>query len=219
MDKSNFTHNLNIFIHAVAGTIALLLGLMAISTKKGETLHKKAGKAFLLLLVVVILTGLIGVFIFGRNTFLLVITVLSAYQGFSGYRILQTKSNQPKLLDISIAIISLICVTYFLYYFKSIGMIWSPIIIYSTVGTLLFLITYDFARYLIPKSAYGNIWLYEHISKMLGAFTALLAAFTGTVFANYQPYSQILPSMLGFLLQIGFITYYLTKRNSIPQTT
>ncbi|GAA4789680.1 hypothetical protein GCM10023231_17080 [Olivibacter ginsenosidimutans] len=136
---------------------------------------------------------------------------MSGYYGFSGYQILKTKKNKPRLIDISVAIVSLISVSYFLYYFKSIGMYWSPIIVYSTVGALLAVITYDFIRYLIPKKAYQNIWLYEHIFKMIGAFTALLSAFTGTVFNNYQPYSQFLPSVFGTLLQIGFIIFYFRK--------
>ncbi|MCU0239638.1 MAG: hypothetical protein MUC29_09365 [Pyrinomonadaceae bacterium] len=217
MENFSLIHNLNIFIHVLAGIFALLLGFVIFFAKKGGKLHKKLGKSFLYLLFFVIFTGLIGVFVFERNTFLLVITVLSGYQGFSGYRILQTKSNRPQLFDISVAIISLICVAYFLYYFKSIGMIWSPIIIYSTVGTLLFLIIYDFARYLIPKSVYGKFWIYEHIYKMIGTFTALLAAFTGTVFANYQPYSQILPPAFGFLLQIYFIGSYLKNSNNFRE--
>lgn len=182
---------------------------------KGKKLHTKIGNLFLRLLLIVIITGLIGVFVFNRNTFLLIITVLSAYYGFSGYRVLQTKNNKPKLLDISIAIISLIAVFYFLYYFKSIGMYWSPVIIYSTFGALVMIIVYDFLRYLIPKDTYKNIWLYEHIYKMIGAFTALLSAFSGTVFENYQPYSQFLPSVFGTLLQIGFITYYVRKFKKI----
>lgn len=87
-------------------------------------------------------------------------------------------------------------------------MIWSPLIIYSTVGTLLLVISYDFIRYFIPTSRYGGLWFYEHIFKMIGAFTALLSAFSGTVFNNYQPYSQFLPSVFGTVLQIGFIVYY-----------
>lgn len=215
MDKLNILHSLNIIIHISAGTIALLLGLGALLTKKGFQKHKKIGMLFLLFLTIVVLSGLIGVFVFGRNTFLLVITVLSAYQGFSGYRTLQTKSNQPRFLDIIVAIIATITIFYFLYYFKSIGMIWSPVIIYSTVGALLFIVTYDFARYFIPKSKYKNLWLYEHIYKMIGAFTALLAAFAGTVFAKYQPLSQILPSAFGILLQMGFILYYIRNKNRI----
>ncbi len=211
MSEYSFLHNSNIFIHVISGSIALLLGIIALTTKKGGKWHKKSGNYFLTLLIIVVLTGLIGVFIFKRNTFLLIITVLSAYYGFSGYRILQTKSNSPKLIDISFAIVSLISVSYFLYYFKSIGMYWSPIIVYSTVGALLMIISYDFIRYLIPKKTYRNMWLYEHIFKMIGAFTALLSAFSGTIFENYQPYSQFLPSVFGTLLQIGFIVYHVRK--------
>jgi hypothetical protein len=208
-------HSTNIAIHITAGTIALLLGIIAISTRKGKSVHIKTGKWFLLFLCIVIATGLLGVFVFGRNTFLLVITVLAGYNGFSGYRALQNKSNDPKRLDILVALVSLLAVSYFLYYFKSIKMIWSPVIIYSTVGAFLLVIAYDFSRYLIPKSVYGNGWFYEHIYKMIGAFTALLAAFAGTVFHAYQPYSQVLPSVFGVILQIGFITYYYRKNKNL----
>jgi uncharacterized membrane protein YhhN len=213
MDILKFLHSANIAIHITAGSLALLLGVVALSSKKGKQVHTKSGRWFLLFLLFVIVTGLLGVFVFGRNTFLLVITLLSGYYGFSGYRVLQTKSNQPVWPDIAAAIICLLAAAYFLYYFKTIKMIWVPVIIYSTVVTLMSVIAYDFIRYLIPASRYKNLWLYEHIVKMIGAFTALLAAFTGTVFAAYQPYSQILPSAFGIVLQIGFIIYYYRRNN------
>ncbi|MDN5212895.1 hypothetical protein QQ020_12590 [Fulvivirgaceae bacterium BMA12] len=213
MDSLSPLHYTNIVTHVIAGSIALVLGVLALTTRKGGKKHTRVGKLFLFFLTVVILTGLIGVFVFGRNIFLLVITVLSGYFGFSGYRTLQTKSNRPKVIDVSAAVIALITVFYFLYYFKSIGMIWSPIIIYSTVGTLLLVVAYDFIRYLLPEKGYKSLWLYEHIFKMIGAFSALLSAFTGTVFKDYQPYSQFLPSVFGTLLQIGFIVYYYGKGN------
>jgi hypothetical protein len=40
---------------------------------------------------------------------------------------------------------------------------------------------------------------------MISAFSGLLSAFTGTVFPQYQPYSQFLPSVLGSLAAIGFM--------------
>jgi hypothetical protein len=218
MGHPSLLHKTNIIIHILAGSIALILGVIALIARKGGKSHRKSGDLFLLLLILVIGTGLVGVFIFGRNTFLLVITVLSGYFGFSGYRILQTKSNRPRLIDISVALAALLAVSYFLYYFKSIGMIWSPVVIYSTVGTLLLVITYDFLRYLIPSSSYKMLWLYEHIFKMIGAFTALLSAFSGTVFSNYQPYSQFLPSVFGTLLQIAFIIYYYRKNKYDPKS-
>jgi len=207
-------HLVNISVHVAAGSIALILGVVALISKKGGRIHKKAGEIFTLLLSVIILTGLFGVFVFGRNTFLLVITVLSAYYGFSGYRILVTKSNKPQFIDIFVALLSIIAVSYFLYYFRQNGMYWSPVIIYSTVGALLMVILYDFARYFIPSTQYGKLWLYEHIYKMIGAFTALLSAFTGTVFPNYKPYSQFLPSVFGTLMQVAFIVYAYRQHNS-----
>ena len=212
MNIFKILHSTNISIHVFTGTIALVLGTIALVSTKGRPAHIKSGRWFLVLLLIVIATGLTGVFIFGRNTFLLVITVLAGYNGFSGYRVLKSKSNRPKLLDIMVALLSLFSVFYFLYYFKKIGMIWTPVIIYSTVGALLFVIIYDFIRYLIPRSSYHKFWVCEHIYKMVGAFSALLAAFTGTVFSAYQPYSQILPSVFGILLQISFIVYWSTKK-------
>ena len=217
MDTNTALHNANIITHVIAGSIALCLGLIALLSIKGNKLHNKSGHLFLYCLIIVILTGLIGVFMFKRNTFLLVITLLSAYQGFSGYRILKFKNNVPRVWDIFAAILTLIAVSYFIYYFKSIGMMWSPIIIYSTVGYLFFIIAYDFFRYLIPKSRYNNMWLYEHILKMVGAFSAILSAFSGTVFENYQPYSQFLPSTLGMFIAIAFMIYYPKKIKSIRQ--
>jgi uncharacterized membrane protein len=198
-------HKLNIAVHVSAGSLALIIGLIAIVVSKKKRIHRRMGRIFLVLMAIVILTGLIGVFVFGRNTFLLVITVLSGYLAFSGYRAIKAKSNSPKFLDIGICLLALISVSYFLYYFKSIGMIWSPVIIYSTVGYLFMMILYDLVRYFIPTKIYANIWLHEHILKMVSAFTGLLSAFSGTVFPQYQPYSQFIPSILGTLTAICFM--------------
>ncbi|MCA6073762.1 DUF2306 domain-containing protein [Fulvivirga sedimenti] len=202
-------HTLNIYLHVLSGSIALLLGSIALLSKKGGKLHRRAGRLFLKVISVVIVTGLLGVFIFGRNTFLLVITVLSGYVAYSGFRVLKLKNNQVNITDILVGILTLMVLVYFLYYFREIGMIWSPVIIYSTVGALLVVIIYDFCKYLIPQSTYSEkrIWLYEHIYKMTSAFAALLSAFTGTVLDQYQPYSQFLPSVLGILIIIGFMIW------------
>ncbi len=205
METLTVVHKINIAIHIAAGSLALVIGLIAIIVSKGKKPHRLAGRLFLILMSIVIITGLIGVFVFGRNTFLLVITVLSGYLAFSGYRVIKAKSNSPKFIDIGICLLSLISVLYFLYYFKSIGMIWSPVIIYSTVGYLFLIIAYDLGRYFIPTKAYINIWIHEHILKMISAFTGLLSAFSGTVFPQYQPYSQFIPSILGTLVAICFM--------------
>lgn len=213
MDNYTFLHQTNIVVHIIAGSTALLLALFILLLKKGGKTHKKLGRFFLILLVVVIVTGLFGVLIFKVNTFLLVLTLLSGYNGYSGYRNIKLKSNVLKLQDILAAIIALSSGLYFLYYINTIGMIWSPVIIYSTLGFLFLIIVYDLSRYMIPKNRYKNLWFYEHIYKMVAAFTALLSAAVGTLLPNYKPYSQFLPSVIGTFLAIGFIAYYYRKRN------
>jgi len=71
---------------------------------------------------------------------------------------------------------------------------------------------------LIPVEKYNNLWFYEHIYKMVAAFTALLAAAEGTLFPDYTPYSQFLPSVFGTLLAIGFIIYFYKKRKHSKKT-
>jgi uncharacterized membrane protein len=209
-------HIANIVTHVAAGSLALLCGVAALLTPKGGRGHRQAGRIFLYLLAVVVMTGLFGVFIFKRNVFLLVITLLSGYLGYSGFRIVKLKNNRPHLADIAVAIITLMAAIYFLYYLSKIGMMWSPVVIYSTVGYLFLVIAYDMARYLIPVRYYRNGWLYEHIVKMVSAFSGLLSAFSGTVLPQFQPYSQILPSVLGTAIYIGFMIYCYRSRAYSP---
>ena len=204
-------HQFNILLHVAAGMAALALGFIALFARKGGALHVKSGRWFLGFMCVVIVTGLVGVFAYEVNTFLLVITLSSGYQGFTGYRILLTRNNKPYPIDLVAVFITLSACVYFLYYFNSIGMYWSPVIIYSTVGYLLLLITYDLAKYLLPANRYGNIWLKEHIVKMIGAFSALLSAFSGTVLDRYQPYSQFLPSVVCLWVIVYFLVTFPRK--------
>jgi uncharacterized membrane protein len=78
MESLTIIHKINIAVHVAAGSSALIGGLIAIIAGKGKRLHRLAGRIFLMLMSVVIITGLIGVFVFGRNTFLLVISAKSA---------------------------------------------------------------------------------------------------------------------------------------------
>lgn len=211
MDQFTLAHKINIIIHVFAGSTALIVGILILIAKKGRKLHRRLGRIFLVLVAIVIGTGLLGVFAFGRNSFLVVLTLLSAYYAYSGYRISKTKKNVVQLIDVFVALVSVSSGIYFIYFLKSIGMMWSPVTIYATVGALFLIVTYDFLRYLIPAKRYKNIWLYEHIYKMIGAFTALFAAFVGTVFPNYKPYSQVLPSVFGSLLAIGFMVWQYRK--------
>lgn len=197
-------HLSNIVLHVISGTIALILGFLILLKAKGTKLHIQSGYIFICCMVIVVITGAFGVIIFKRNLFLLLITVLAGYNTYSGFRILKEKSNRFYIKDMLVMLGALIITFVFIYYLRSIGFYWNPIVIYSGVGYLLLVVLYDIFRYLIPESRYGNLWRYEHSSKMISALGALLSAFVGTLLPDCKPYSQTLPSLFMTLMMIFF---------------
>ncbi len=198
-------HSANIITHITTGIFALIIGFVILVKKKGTVVHQKLGRWFVYAVVLVISSGTTGVLIFKRNLFLLVITILVGYNTYSGIRNIKTKTNEFSAIDLLIMIIAIFITFYFIYHLNVIGFYWNPIIIYATVGYLFSVIAYDLFRYCIPKSKYGNLWLYEHSCKMISALGGLLSAFVGTVLPDYKPYSQFLPSILMTVVMIGFL--------------
>ncbi len=197
-------HLSNIIVHVISGTLALIVGFLILLKTKGTPLHRKLGYFFMYCMIIVIVTGAFGVIVFKRNLFLLLITVLAAYNTYSGFRILKEKSNRFYMKDLFAMLAALTIALVFIYYLKFIGFYWNPVVIYSGVGYLLLVVSYDIFRYFIPASRYGNLWRYEHSSKMISAMGALLSAFIGTILPDFKPYSQILPSLFMTLVMIFF---------------
>ena len=197
-------HVSNIIIHVISGSIALIVGSIILFRTKGTPLHIKLGYLFTFCMIAVVVTGIFGVIVFKRNLFLLLITVLAGYNTYSGFRILKEKSNRFYIKDLLAMLGALIIALVFMYYLKAIGFYWNPVVIFSGVGYLLLVILYDVFRYFIPASRYGNLWRYEHSSKMISAMGALLSAFVGTLLPDCKPYSQILPSLFMTLVMIFF---------------
>lgn len=215
--KENIFYSINVAIHVMFGTAALIAGIIALRAIKGGRVHKKAGIFFLSFLCLVVLTGLAGIFFFKVNLFLLVITLLSFYQGYSGYRVLQHKEKGPSVMDAVVTVLTVASAIYFLYYISKAGFVWSPVVIYSTLGWLGIITMYDFCRYLIPEKKYQQVWIYEYIIKMIGTYSAILSAFIGTVLpVSFQPFSQVIPSALGSLLIIAFCIAY--RNNTVYNT-
>ncbi|QNK63622.1 hypothetical protein H7F33_03715 [Pedobacter sp. PAMC26386] len=217
-----FTHHLNIIVHVTAGTIALLTGLAAAFINKHSKKHAQFGKNFMWMILIVIITGLIGVFVFKRNNFLLVITLLSGYNCFSGIRAIRLHGQKPQWIDYLLSIIAIVSALYYLYYINSLGLYWSGVIVYSTIGSLFLVTIYDLFKMMLSVDLLKKAVMYEHTYKMLSALSAITSAFCGTVFPQYKPYSQFLPSLIGMTcIIVIFIRLnnnrYLKKRDVIPQ--
>jgi hypothetical protein len=190
-------HHLNILTHIIAGTIALITGLLAFLVSKGSATHIRYGRYFTWMIGIVILTGLIGVFVFKRNNFLLVITLLSGYTCFSGIRAVKLNGQTPGPMDYLASVMVMASAFYYVYYLQAMGLFWSPVITYSTIGALFLICLYDLFKLRMPHNSLKKAVIYEHVYKMISAFSAIASAFSGTVFPQYKPYSQFLPSVIG----------------------
>lgn len=205
-------HRLNILIHVAFGTLALLVGLVPMLTAKGGPAHTRAGRWFLGLAAVVLTTAVLGLAVFNFRPFLTVVVMLSVYQAYSGYRALRTRATGPTLSDGAFSAVFLLGAAAFLVLLPRIALVWSPVVMYSTLGTLLAMTVYDLSRFWWRARWRRGAWLYEHIWKMMSTYSALLSAFTGTVLGAYQPYSQFLPSVLGTGVALGFMLYTYRRR-------
>lgn len=208
-------HHLNILLHVVFGSLALVVGVGPLLTAKGGRAHRRWGQAFLLLAVVVLASAILGLVVFNFRPFLSVIVLLSVYQAVSGYRVLRTRTSGPTWLDGVFSGLFLLGGLLFLYALPRIHLVWSPVVMYSTLGVLLTMTAYDLSRFGWLAYWRRSAWLYEHIWKMVSTYAALLSAFTGTVLAAYQPYSQFVPSLLGTLVALLFLAQTYRRRHRI----
>ncbi|GAB4041383.1 hypothetical protein [Spirosoma gilvum] len=201
-------HTLNIFTHIGFGTLALLLGLAALLYQTSAQRHVRFGRYFLYCLSIVVGTAAIGIVFFRSNPFLLMLTLLGGYVGYSGYRSVRLRERKSATTDVLITIVVLVSGGAYAGSMQLAGGNWSPSVVYSTLSALALVGGYDLLKHFWLYERLKSWWLYEHIYKMLSAYSAILSAFAGTVLPNYKPYSQILPSVLC----VWAIVYFIWQR-------
>ncbi|MVM35169.1 hypothetical protein GO755_34415 [Spirosoma sp. HMF4905] len=201
-------HTINIIVHVLLGTIGLLIGLVALFYKNRPRQHIRYGRYFLYLLTVVVGTAFIGILFFRSSSFLVILTLLGGYVGYSGYRAVRLRERPSSTIDVLITSGVLIAGGLYLISMQLTGGNWSPAVVYPTLSALVLVAGYDLLKHFWLHERLKTWWLYEHIYKMLSAYSALLSAFSGTVLSQYKPYSQILPSAIC----VGAIIYFIWQQ-------
>lgn len=216
-------HTANIVIHVLFGTFSLIVGLVTLFYQNRLRQHVRYGRIFLYLLTVVVATAFVGILFFRSYPFLLVLTFLSGYVGYSGYRAVRLKEQKTSAMDMLVTFGLLLGGSLYLTSLQLAGGQWSPTVVYSTFSALIAVAAYDVIKHFWLYKRLKTWWLYEHIYKMMSAYSALASAFSGSVLTDYKPYSQILPSALGTLALIYFIGKKARTRKRtarpIPQLT
>ncbi|GAB4030941.1 hypothetical protein [Spirosoma jeollabukense] len=204
-------HTINIIVHVLFGTVGLIIGLVTLIFQNQPQRHIRYGRYFLYVLIVVVATAFIGILFFRSNPFLLILTLLAGYVGYSGYRTVRLREQKSSTADRLLAVSVLIAGVLYLRSMQLAGGNWSPAVVYPTLSALLLVVGYDLIKNGWLFHRLKTWWLYEHIYKIMSAYSALASAFAGTVLSQYKPFSQILPSTFGVLL-IAFFIWKQTKK-------
>jgi uncharacterized membrane protein len=210
-------HSINIWIHVVAGTIALIIGFFAIFSTRRSSNHRQAGRIFLYLLLIVVTTGFIGWLFYRSNSFLLMLTMLSGYVGYAGYRAVRLREKRTSLVDVVVASTALITGILYIIWLNKSNTSWTPSVVYATLSALILVTVYDLLKHFWLHDKIKTWWLYEHIYKMISAHSALFSAFCGTVLPQFKPFSQIGPSILSLWLIAIFIGQQAYLRNKVKK--
>lgn len=191
-------------IHIIAGSLTLLSGLIAITSKKGQSIHRKSGQVFFWSMTVTTILGLnAGIFRPNYQIFI-PIAIISFYQAASGYRILFIKTlhngQKPAFFDWALTIGMLL--TSLVFVFLGIEQLSSDffysivLFSFSTIG--IYCCAVDLFNYL-KKPSNKYYWLFIHIFRMSHGFIAALTAFL----VNNSKLFPFLPQVLLLIIPIA----------------
>ncbi len=87
---ADFFETASVISHVAAGFIALVMAPLAMITQKGGRQHRRWGRIYFWAMFVIFVSALVLVY-FRPNFFLFMISILSFYGAFSGYRAIYRK--------------------------------------------------------------------------------------------------------------------------------
>jgi len=201
-------HTANIATHVGAGAAALCIGLFALFSRKGGWLHRRAGWVTAGLGGVALFTASLAIIFFHPPAPLVAATLSAGYQYLSGLRSARLRRGGLGWPDVGLALVGLALVALLVHLMGSGTRSWSPAIGYSTMGFVTMMAIYDLSRPAWFRTWQAYVRPLDHGVKMIGFYFAMMSAGAGNLLAQWQPLSQVLPSMLGLLAMVGFIIYY-----------
>lgn len=192
-------HLFNLALHILAGAIAIVLGLYLLAVPKGTLLHRRRGRWFAWLTLLVCATAALGNLMFGYRPVFAVLTVLVLYQLLSGWRAVYTREQGPQTVDGTMTAVALVCGLLILASLRQDRSGQQVIVVLSSLGGLANILVYDSARWVFPRHWHAALWRYEHIYKLLASLFAMLSAAAGNLLRVGQPWTQLAPSVLGLI--------------------
>ena len=216
-----------LYLHIAVGSLALITGMVAILSAKGNKWHRTSGKIYALAMTGVFITGII-VAGFRFNKFLFLIAFLSCYTVFSGVRILKLKrlhkKQNPKWYDWFAGIVNGLANLVFVVLGIHLGLTKG----FASGGALLsigfgiggLLLSYTNIKPFIVRPDKAYHWYLSHIGNMMGGYIATFTAFLSTIVSRtdfINPYLAFaLPAVIG--VPLLFFWLHRTEKKFNPKT-
>ncbi len=206
-------------VHVSAGVVSFVLAPVALATAKGGKQHRRWGMVYLWSMGVVSCTAL-PMALFRPVLFLALVSVISAYLAFSGYRVLKLKnlsrSGSARPIDWAAACIaflasaSLVAAGWFrpaaVQHMQAVAIVLGGIGMRGTAADM-----YLFLR----KPTEKMFWWYSHLAKFIGSYIAAWTAFSAATLSHIFLHAGIIlwlwPAAVGIPAIILTTGYYKRK--------
>ena len=199
----SYIYTLILSIHIVAGSISLFFGTINMLMKKGGGIHQKAGRVFV---VSMMLTGVSALIMsqLKPNPFLFIIGVFTIYLVGTADRCSKPLKDKPLLIDWVYSLS--------MFVFADIFILWGIISLFqgNTMGVVmlifggvgLYSVYKDFINYR-GKNLDKKHRLQTHIGRMVGAYTATI---TAVLVVNASALPPTIPPFVYWLLPTLILT-------------
>jgi len=202
--SSDTLHHLNILVHVTAGSIAIVLGLVVLSLRKGDRRHRVLGRIVLTIVGISVGAALVGAFVWRGRVDLIGVSILSAYQIWSGVRAIRLHGGGRRLVDLVPALAILMLGGAVLYLYHHGGVFnWSPGLVYGAVGGLMFYGGWDVVRALFPLGWRVALNPAEHAYRMTSLIGTLVSVAAATLLKSATVYVAL--SVSGAAVLVGIV--------------
>lgn len=211
-------------LHIAAGCVVILIGLVPMLTRKGSVAHRISGRVFSIVMAVVLAAAWLMTAL-KPNPYFLGLSASATLTLFSGLRVLGRKrpdirrQDRARPLDyivtVSIIVAGLAptCMA-----FAGVGAA-PPAIAGAMAYGVLSIGLWDLWRFARPTDWPFNsaLWMYEHLWKMIGAYSAALSAFSGNFLTLVPaPWSALWPTILFQTVTLAWIVRLMRRRRPLP---
>lgn len=202
MDKLLFTPALA--VHVSVGFLLVAVGLIPLLSRKGSRLHRLSGRAFVLLMSVLLAAAWVMTAL-RFSAYFAALSATATLTLLSGVRVLRRKRpdldprQRAKPLD-WIATLAVLAVGAWFAIQLAQGRTGDRAMVsLALVFAALAYGLWDLWRFLRPVAwpFSPSLWRYEHVLKMLSAYGAVISAFSGNFLTFLPtPWSQLWPTLL-----------------------